>query len=354
MAAALPTGVKSDTAPVPQSKIFVHVGYPKCASTFLQRQVFSRASGLNAHCPDDFTPMLLCDRAATDYSEAERAAQFLQIPRSLEEHYKNDRAAIDFTEEERAARLSDIRDAAANDPRPTLFSSEEMCIGPWQDNPRYYTTDSTENITARIQQYFPEATIILCLRPQVEWIESWWRQKVNGFLTDKPAKMLETPFWRDELLPRLRYNETVKTYRKAFGTDRVMVLFFADLRRDPAAFVTKLCTTIGINVPDWSLESRNEGRSTGYLYTKLYANRAYLAASRTLFSERFCKKEIDNRYHQFWKRYLAHSDRLLAPLSGKKVLRGPLAETVHAMFRDDNAELADLLDTDLAPHGFKI
>ena len=314
--------------------VFFHVGYPKCASTFLQHQVFAQASDLNAFCPESFAPTLFCDRAATDYSEAERHAQFMQIPRSLEDRYRVDRAAMDFTEDERATRLGAIRDAVIADNRPAIFSSEDMCVGPWQDDPRYYTTDDPERISARIKHYFPDATIVLCLRPQADWIESWWRQKVNGFLTDMPARMLEQPFWRDRLLPRLRYDETIRRYRELFGADRVEGLF--------------------LGVPDWRMESRNEGRSNGYLYAKLYSNRIYLAASRALFSEAFCKKELDNRYHQMWKRYLAHGDRLMLPLSGKRVLRGDRRVAIDDMFRDSNAALAEMLGIDLAPYGFRV
>lgn len=335
-------------------KVFFHVGYPKCASTFLQRQVFAHAPDLNAYTPESFAPVLFCDRAATDYSEAEREAQFLQIPRNLEARYRSDRAAMDFTEAERDARLAAIRAEVDADPRPAIFSSEDMCIGPWQDDPRYYTTDEPENITARIHHYFPDATIVLCLRPQADWIESWWRQKVNGFLVDMPGAMLERPFWRDRLLPRLRYDRTIAEYRRVFGDDRVEVMFMGDLHRDPVAFVRKWCDMLGIDEPDWKSESRNEGRSNGYLFAKLYSNRAYLGITRALFSERFCKKELDNRYHQMWKRYLAHGEKLLLPLSGKRVLRGAARDAVHDMFRDSNAALAVMLDTDLTPYGFRV
>lgn len=337
-----------------QGRVFFHVGYPKCASTFLQRQIFAHAPDLNAYCPETFVPTLFCDRAASDYSAAEREAQFQQIPRRLEERYWADREKMDFSEAERACRLSAIRDAVAADPRPAMVSSESMCIGPWQDDPRYYTTDTPEHISERIRTYFPDATIILCLRPQADWIESWWRQKVNGLLTDMPQTMLERPFWRDRLLPRLRYDEVVKSYRDIFGADRVEVLFLADLYRDPAGFVARLCEMIGIAVPEWRMESRNEGRSNAYLYAKLHSNRAYLAASRALFSERFCKKQLDIRYHNLWKRYLAHGDRLLLPLSGKRVLHGERRAAIDEMFRGANTALADMLGIDLTDHGFRL
>ena len=261
---------------------------------------------------------------------------------------------IDLTHDERGDRLQQLAIAVEEDQRPAIFSSENMCIGPWQDDPRYHTTDSPERITARISEYFPDATIILCLRPQVEWIESWWRQKVNGFLTDTPGTMLKTPFWRDTLLPRLRYDETLQHYRDTFGESRVKVLFMSDLRRDPSAFVARLCEMIGIEVPVWQAASRNEGRSNAYLYTKLRANRAYLASTRAIFSERFCKKQLDHHYHQFWKRYLAHSDHILMPFSGRKALRGEKAQEIHDMFRHSNRALAGMLNIDLAEHGFDI
>jgi len=107
-------------------------------------------------------------------------------------------------------------------------------------------------VEERIAAYSPGARILYIVRHPLERMESQWLQMVSGGMTGLgfDAAIRELP----EMIETNLFLQTADAYRRAFGDERMLVLFFDDFKLDPRATVTRCFRFLGVD-PDVPLVS---------------------------------------------------------------------------------------------------
>jgi hypothetical protein len=285
--------------------VVIHVGFPKTASTFLQDNIFSRSPEL-VWVGHDITPSLY------------------------------ERSISDQQRKEAMVRLSDLRKIADRERKTLIISDEILAVGAWlpRDVDRI---DQPENIRVRLQGLAPNAKILIVIRPQYDWLTSWWRQYTTAMGTETLEQVIDSHFFETRLRPMLCYDRTVEAYQAAFGAEAVKVLLFSDLRFRSDVFFTSLKDTLQVSHISAGIQGRNEGRSMAMSRLRQRAN---LALEALITGARFSPERrdaVERNFHSFWKRYVNPIDRLLP--STKRTASAGLKKRVDAMFADDNRRL---------------
>ena len=180
-------------------RLIIHAGYPKVASTFLQRQILDTSQNINGLYGDVGT--ILAER--------------------------DDSRFVWFRPWERNGLIKRLVEQIEAERKPTVISHESLCIGDWMT---YYDySEDPDFITERLRTNFPDAEIMLFLRAQSSWFASWYRQHVSGGVTLSAEAMLETPVWQERIRETLEYDRKVKQYQAVFGPERVRLFYYNDL-----------------------------------------------------------------------------------------------------------------------------
>lgn len=190
--------------------VYLHIGYPKTATSWLQRGVFPYHPEIN----------FLGGR---------------QVPSWVGEIVTlHD---LDFNPEWFRAQVTDLS-------KPTLISWESLSGDPWVGS-----WDVCRNAN-RIHAIWPDAKIIVCVRSQIEMIESLYRQyikmggsgSINHFLTRESERNIEY-----FSLNSLRYDRVLDYYQNLFGNDSVFSYLYEDLSRDSETFLNRLFDFVGVS-----------------------------------------------------------------------------------------------------------
>ena len=90
----------------------------------------------------------------------------------------------------------------------------------------------SEEAAARIAAYRPDIKLLLCLRPPVEMIYSWYWYNRNAVVATLPetfAEMMENPFLRDLGC----YARHLRPYLDRFPAENILVVQFEAIRQAP-------------------------------------------------------------------------------------------------------------------------
>ena len=90
----------------------------------------------------------------------------------------------------------------------------------------------SEEAAARIAAYRPDVKLLLCLRPPVEMIYSWYWYNRNAVVASLPGtfeEMMENPFLRDLGC----FARHLRPYLDRFPAKNILVIQFDAIRRDP-------------------------------------------------------------------------------------------------------------------------
>lgn len=180
-------------------EVYIHIGYPKCGSTFLQNNVFPYMEDVNF------------------------------IHKNIKNKYKNEH--IHFVS------LCELKEGK------NLISSEALA-GSWTQEDRY--CDGFE-MADRLKALYPNAKIIVILREKEKWLKSFYQQ----FMVDagKNVYIKDYDDWFNNHFNQelLRFDEHIKYLKKTF--DDVLVLDFKDLKKDNDKFIQKICDFMDIEFP---------------------------------------------------------------------------------------------------------
>jgi hypothetical protein len=113
----------------------------------------------------------------------------------------------------------------------------------------------------RIAAFIPEARIVCSLRDPVERLFSSY--KVLARSASIPACTFEEACEKDwRLAEAARYGSHLEAWMNAFGTDKILVLFYEDLLSDPQAYADKIFEFVGIESRPLSAELRSRVHSS--------------------------------------------------------------------------------------------
>lgn len=213
---------------------------------------------------------------------------------------------------------------------PPVVSRGEFC-------PSYLYLDVAAD---RIKAYAPEVKLLLCLRPPVEMIYSWYwygRNSVLAKLPDTFEGMMQDPFLRDIGC----YAKHLRRYLERFPTENFLVVQFAAIRRAPDEVRRGVYRFLGVD-PDFqpNLEKgKNEARAPRFPLLqsgaqKLYEGVSTLPGVGTVLKSPLVAKKLQDLYHR-----VNSTAQKYQPLSAEERAKW------EAYYAADQEELAQQLKT---------
>lgn len=120
------------------------------------------------------------------------------------------------------------------DPALAALPAGEIC-------PTYFHSQTARS---RIAQLVPSARIICSFRNPVKRVFSLYKiKRAHGTTAPTFEAALETD---PELMESSRYCFHLAQWRSTFGADKVLVLVYEDLVRDPQSYIDAICAFIGV------------------------------------------------------------------------------------------------------------
>ncbi|USN99679.1 MAG: sulfotransferase [Phycisphaeraceae bacterium] len=141
-----------------------------------------------------------------------------------------------------------------------LFDGAGECRAAGEGTVRYSQATLYPGVPERIASDLPDVRLIYVTRHPLDRVESMWIQWRSmgheGASDDFCRSLQESP----GMLDASRYWFQISAYRERFADEQILVLFFEEYRRDPAATLRRCFEHIGVDpdapIPD--LEARNE------------------------------------------------------------------------------------------------
>jgi len=197
---------------------YIHVGYGKTATTWLQETLFSKNDEINYF-----------GKTNNNYPKWLKKIHYLD-----EYHYMKDEESI---------KQFILRQHLNETNKPSLLSSEAFT------NMGYLKSQAI-----RIKRIFPNPKIILILRNPIDLIESFYKYNVNeGHFIQKVEHYIDWNTMTFALHKRppiylndLCFDEVIDYYEKIFKKMNILVLKYEDFVRNPNNFLLSMSNFLGI------------------------------------------------------------------------------------------------------------
>jgi Sulfotransferase family len=308
----------------------LHVGYHKTASTWLQQMVFRRAA---AGCA------LVADVA--------RVNDLLVHPNSLDWDASEARAALE----------------------PEIAAAEERALVPVVSSERLSGSPhtggyDTRTLADRLHAAWPDARVLVVVREQRALIRSVYLQYIRqgGVLPlraylEPPRALYRVPTFD----PRhFDYDRFVGCYRERFGAERVHVVPYELLRKDPPAFVAEVLAAAGVwATPDLAAlpydRRSNPSLSAASAAVRRQLNR--LVAARRPRNPGVLVRIPAAADHRVWDPVLRALDAVVpesVEARAERRLRNGIAAWAGDRYGASNRRLAERLGLDLAAYGYEV
>jgi hypothetical protein len=220
-------------------------------------------------------------------------------------------------------------------------------------------------IADRVKAVFPEARILIVIREQRSMILSTCKQYVNAGGVCTTEQFLHPAQKRGWRVPgfafgHFEYDHLIGYYRSLYGPEAVLTLPYEQLRQDGPGFLKAIARFAGHPVPDEILERLPYDQRSNKAQSSLA-----ITASRPL--NRFGPRSDLNPAPLFESKLLfglakrvRRRDLLNAPLTralatrSEERLRRIVHEAVGKRYVASNQATAELVDGDLAAHGWML
>ena len=227
-------------------QLYLHIGYPKTGTTFLQQALFPHAQGMNfiRNSVAEELDMI----AHQDHLNFNPDA----VKTSLEKHFRSGKNLI----------------------------SNESLLG------NFYVFKSINNtmIADRLKLLFPNAKIIITIRNQYDLIESLYKQylhrggvkKFRDFANFKNGGFNAAyNGWSFSVhITLFDYLKLVQYYENLFGKENTFLIPYELLRKDPQLFAQKLFSWMEVGeIPNFKSEFYNQGYGAAQVRIARFFNR---------------------------------------------------------------------------------
>ncbi len=309
------------------SNVFIHIGFPKTATTTLQ-------GALMRHGACGYLGKGLREKGLPELSlRLAQAALYLDRFRF--------EAAADGLAAEIAALAATVPALVISD--ETFAFAEYMELG--EHWPKQPVVDHW-TVAHRLARLAPGAGVFFSTREQLDFVGSYYRQEVKRGTTEEPladyaARQLdELP--RRSMLHAIRYDEAYDAYADAFGPDRVHVSIYEAFREDFGAWLDAVAALTGLDA-DGLRESWGGG----------HANRDRPRRQRESVRQirALLPKQVKGLLPKDVRRGVL--DRLAKPPPPTD-LPEATATAIRDYFAGPNRALADRTGLDLAAHGYAV
>lgn len=294
--------------------VLIHIGHHKCASSFLQYEVFPKIKDVKLLAYEEKSiGILKLQKEMTD---------LIYTPNIFYDHEKNSQ----------------------------IFKNQDInCIsyeGLIGHGVNSGTGMQIEYIAKRLKNIYPDAKILLVIRNQVSFIESWYKDNVKfGYVAG-----FEKWFKRKKIhneLNWIKYGEIVKLYQELFSKDNVKVVLFEELFSKNK--ITEILEFANM---------KNEGLENVNLNKKLNGGQLALTLPLTrLINKSFGSKvNYGNGFvYTNWRKYgipLFNSLSLLLKFKKTKLGFDGYKREIYELYHKSNKLLNSITGIDLKKHNY--
>lgn len=291
----------------------VHIGFPKTATTFLQKSVFPNFGDINfidyRTCEEIFFPIMLLDDIDLDLD---------QVNSKLQRKLSNDKL--------------------------NLFSFEGLCGAPF-----IYKGLSRSAIPSRLKK-IGFNKVIITIRDQVSQMDSLYRQYIlqGGVVRFKDFIDFNKKFNlynRVFNLEYLNYFKLIKLYQEVFGIENVLVLSHVQLITDQTLYIRKLTDFMKIDERELLLSKSSDNVSLSNLSinTLRRVNHFIFTSQRqnNLIWNKISTRYVSNAFKAIIDPYIF---RFLS--SKKSYAKSEHVDFIREYYKISNQKLSDLLRSD--------
>lgn len=305
----------------------IHIGYPKCLSSWLQHNLFQENCGYAVVMNPLIAQLHLIDPPPLAFDPK-------QMDTFLGEH---------------------ITSSAIGDRIPVITSealSGNMFCGGY----------NSKELANRLYEVFPEGKILIIVREQQSMIRSLYSSIVSWGMPHSIERLLKPVDARK--IPQynpayLQYDRLVSYYRKLFGEDNVLILCFEQFAENPKRFVqsilsfsknTEIAGGLIDNLPFTS--KVNQSRILANLFLQRWFNYCFVSSGTNysgLFddSPEYAKKRLRacRRRNDFFPKFMAKWF--------EKDFRKKIRAESQGKFVESNRRLSRIMNVDLGSYGYE-
>lgn len=317
--------------------VMVHVGYPKAASTTLQKHLFSK------HSEIEYYGNYPTNNPGVDSGTRNGNARFL-VDRNLRQFYveliKRDPLRYDHKRTEELL-TSVIANAGASGRVPVMSHERFLSVLFWHHD--------LEEKARRLKALIPNARVLIVVRNQRDMVVSQYRnhpfdpRNISAGIPMSFSQWLHTMrTYDDEIgyLRSLKYSEIAKMYEEIFGKGSVKVLCADDLSNALELFSNELSEFMFINPDETAslLFGRRENVGLPSYFGRLRRNGHPGASGRI------------NRYLRMG--VVARGLRYVEQWTGKDRIPGAEERLLRRYFSDSNKKLTTYLGDRVQRYSF--
>jgi hypothetical protein len=296
---------------------FIHVGYPKAASTTLQTQLFAHHSEI---------------KSFSKYED--RWCGFYNALKAKDSPFAGERGTTGGFSDDVLSNLSATQ--------KNVFSDEGFL------NQYHASHASNAEKAARLKRVFPDAKIVVVLRNQLQLLRSFYDyQAPAGTIDQWLAGLLSADQEGHRLLSSLDFCAAVRLYAELFGEDRVQVLLMEDLKDAFDSFCRTLCEFMSVSVEETmhllNTSPTNEYRSVDAQFRRL---RSKFLPGVPL--SRFVPSVVRRPVKAALERFLAQRTPARSRMNDRN------ASTLARLYAPSNRELERMTGLELGPRGYPV
>ena len=245
-------------------KPFIHIGYHKTGSSWLQQHLFTTNSKV-------FYPLSKNDAAQTTL-----AKHFVM------DDFGNLLSPFNQNEERIKQEISHVLTLqGAIDGRIPVISQERLSGSPGASG------FDAKNIAYRLKTIFPDARILIVVREQKSVIRSWYFQHLAMGGTESFKQFFSANYDSQQpyfSLNHFDYLPLVKEYENLFGLENILVLNYELFRHQPTVFFQHMESFLNVQLPiDSDLFTSQTNKMTGH-FVRYHARHLNRMRRRTSFN----------------------------------------------------------------------
>lgn len=216
-----------------EKQTWIHVGFPKCASTSLQRDFFAKSEkicfigrsddwhGLRKSCHNSLMALATLDEA-----------QYKSRKKTLEQQIKTSLAE---------------QDGVVN------IVSDELLVSFYRPYLRGIPVADVYLVAKRLKSIFPDAKILMVIRNQIQFLSSMLGQLMrnNRVVFDMDDFFAQHKSFVEQgvgsFLHLADYNRTYGVYSELFGAENIEIVLLENLGKSPRKVIGSLLERMGVN-----------------------------------------------------------------------------------------------------------
>lgn len=307
------------------TRVTMHIGFPKTASTTLQTYLTERRTSIEA--------VLMEDDASRQDPRKFEIIRAIQNP---------DDTVFD---RQLPSIIAGI-DAARAAGRHFAFSDEGFAIGSALSRRAFACVDR-ERLAHRLHRIAPDAHIVAVVREQRDLVASLYADmRYRGSVREELPKWLDRQLaqpYPESILAHFRYADVADLYNHIFGDEQVHVLLFEDLKRHDDLFAARFASIAGLDTDDLLTYLRTRTVNAAGRRPKLVLTPGTLVSLR--------RRLAAADWRGLAEAVTTRARRLVQP-DIKPHIDAVSLERIADYFADSNRRLAHITGIDLAAYGY--